>query len=258
MRQLPAKSVAPDGSDPEQSSLLDDNDLLFPSQDLESLPSPSSMNSALTPTVDPPQNKPTRLGDFFKEPRLQYSDWEIWEISRHLKGIQKHTWSQAPRLYTVLRIIGQLHFFDDFLDQGIGDVCFPFKEPLVPAVISSSMRIRFLEVQPLVLTKAVDLEKSEQKHHAHFGRDDIFPFEVREKLGRGGHGTVDKIFSPFSRHEFARKRFKRGTGPAQKGEVRKFLSELQTLKKVQNRHCIELVRLPHSTLFPTYAIIRML
>ena len=96
-------------------------------------------------------------------------------------------------------------------------------------------------MQSLVLTKAVDLEKSELKPHAHFGKDEVFPFEVREKLGRGGFGTVNKIFSAFSNREYARKRFKRGRSSESKQDVQSFRTELQALKRIQHPHCVELV-----------------
>ncbi|CAD6591643.1 MAG: hypothetical protein ASARMPRED_005519 [Alectoria sarmentosa] len=188
---------------------------------------------------------PSRLGDFFsigEKRRARYSDWDIQEISRHLQENERQAWSQVPRLYTVLRTIGQLQVIDAVLDQGISDIWFPFNASSVPGALSSSMRKEFLEMQQLVLTKAVDLEKSELRPHAHFGKDEIFPFEVRERLGRGGFGTVDKIFSSFSRREFARKRFARGKTPESKRrEVQNFKTELQVLKRIQHHHCVELI-----------------
>lgn len=192
-----------------------------------------------------PRDMPSRLGDFFsigEKRRARYSDWDIQEISRHLHENERQAWSQVPRLYTVLRTIGQLQVIDAVLDQGISDIWFPFNASSVPGALSSSMRKEFLEMQHLVLTKAVDLEKSELRPHAHFGKDEIFPFEVRERLGRGGFGTVDKIFSSFSRREFARKRFARGKTPESKRrEVQNFKTELQVLKRIQHHHCVELV-----------------
>ena len=102
------------------------------------------------------------------------------------------------------------------LDQGISDIWFSFNAFSVPGALSSSMRNKFLGMQHLVLTKAVDLEKSELRPHAHFGKDEIFPFAVRERLGRGDFGTADKSFNSFSRREFARKRFARGKTPEHK------------------------------------------
>ena len=224
-----------------QSSLISSPPLLPSSQ------SSLLQTSSPTPEAKVHSAKPSKLSDFFgpnAERRVRYSDGEIQEIARQLRTSEREAWSQAPRLYIVLRTIGQLQAFDTILDHGIGDIWFPFNASSVPTNLSSSLRAEFLDSQQLVLTKAVDLEKSEQKKHAHFGRDEAFPFEVRERLGRGASGTVDKVFSPFSRREFARKRFARGSGPANKSEVHSFKTELQVLKRIQHHHCIELVRCP--------------
>ena len=196
------------------------------------------------PTPFSPPLRPSKLSDFFilnDESRSPYSDWDVLEISRHLKEAGHKTWSEAPRLYTILRVIGQLQVLDKILDEGTSDIWFPFNASSVPKILSSSLRARFLEIQTLILTKGVDLEKNDSKRHTHFGREDSFPFEVKEKLGKGGSGTVDKIFSPFSRREFARKRFLRGRSHESKGEIQSFRTELQVLKRIEHHHCVELV-----------------
>ena len=195
--------------------------------------------------------KPSHLADFFpdkEEPRTAYSDREIHEISRCLKFADQHEWSNAPRLYIVLRLIGQLMILDTLLGEGINDLWFPFKPEAVPKLLSPDLRLLFLDVQPLVLTKAVDLETG-SKRHTHFGKDDDFPFEIREKLGRGGAANVDKIYNPLSRREFARKRFRRGRGQS-KGEIDNFKNELQVLKRIQHDHCIKLVSRPRPPYHP--------
>ena len=195
--------------------------------------------------------KPFHLAEFFPdkgEPRTAYSDRDIHEISRCLKFADQHEWSNAPRLYIVLRLIGQLMILDTLLGEGINDLWFPFKPEAVPKLLSPDLRLLFLDVQPLVLTKAVDLETG-LKRHTHFGKDDVFPFEIRGKLGRGGAANVDKIYNPLSRREFARKRFRRGRGQS-KGEIDNFKNELQVLKRIQHDHCIKLVSRPHPPYHP--------
>ena len=227
-----------------------------PGSDLSPVPSWTSpaltpterwSSPTLAPTDNSSQDKPTPLGTFFvngEQPRSQYSDWEIQEISRHLRDVEGHKWSQAPRLYVVLRTIGQLTLLDHMIEHGYNDVYFPFHPGSMPLFLTPTVRTRFLEAQPLVLTKAVDLEKGGLKHHAHFGRDDVFPFDVREKLGRGGYGVVDKIVSTFSGREFARKRFARSKASANRGELQTFRTELQVLKRISHIHCVELVSRP--------------
>ncbi len=184
----------------------------------------------------------SRLAEFFEERALYnapYTNWDFQEISRHLRNEQQ-TWSTAPRLYTVLRTIGELHTINKILDKGYDDYWFSFEEQSVPNNLGPYSRQRFLATQVLVLTKAVNLEKSGMKEHVHFGSGDTFPFEVKGTLGSGGFATVDKVCSAFSHREFARKRFRRGKGESQK-EINDFKKELQVLKRIEHHHCVELV-----------------
>ena len=188
-----------------------------------------------------PQTRSSGLAEFFEDredENARYSDWDFQEISRHLRA-EESDWSKVPRLYTVLRIIDELHTITKLLDQGYHDYWFPFDEHCVPRVLDHSSREKFLATQELVLTKAVNLEKGEMKEHAYFGTGDTFPFEVKEVLGRGGSAVVDKVCSTFSNREYARKRFKRGKGGNQ--EIETFKKEVQILKRLEHRHCIKLV-----------------
>ena len=211
-----------------------------------------SETSVTSPDALPPGSpsyipeKPVALADFFPdqgEPRTTYSDLEIHEISRCLKLKNQGKWSGAPRLYIVLRTIGQLTALDTLLEQGFNDLFFPFTPGTVPKLFSLDLHDAFLNAQQLVLTKAVDLETG-LKRHTHFGKDDAFPFEIRGKLGRGGSASVDRIYNPLSQREFARKRFRRGSRGQNRGEVEDFKNELQVLKKIQHNHCINLVSRP--------------
>ncbi|KAF7502172.1 hypothetical protein GJ744_006776 [Endocarpon pusillum] len=160
--------------------------------------------------------RPPPLRDYFlEEPELraQYSDQEIQKISTHLQRGKLVAWSGVPRLYIVLRRIGQLQSLDDIISHGISDYWFPFSAKSVQATtLSSTKQSEFLEAQKLVLTKAVDLEKNGEKKHFHFNRSDTIPFKGLGEIGRGGYATVDKVSSLFSRREYARKLFKRQNG----------------------------------------------
>lgn len=194
-----------------------------------------------------PPRKSSSLAEFFEdrtEPDVPYSDWDFQEISRHLK-VEQQTWSKAPRLYTVLRLIGELPSLDKILDKGFSDYWFPFDHSSVPTILRLPLRERFLDSQRLILTMAVGLEKSETKEHAHFGHGESLPFEVKGRLGRGGFATVDRVFSTFSRRDYARKRFRRGKGESQT-EIENFKRELQILKRINHHHCVELVSLSYS------------
>ena len=188
--------------------------------------------------------KQSTLSDFFvigEEARTVYSDGEVQKISELLANSNRHAWSQVPRLYIILRVINQLPYLDAMIDQGYTDVWFPFNNFSVPSNLHSSCQEKFLEAQSLVLTKAVNMENSGLKKHAHFGRDELFPYEVRGKLGSGGYGTVDRVYSKLSHQEFARKLFRRDRGRANGKEIQSFKTELQMLKKINHRHCVNLV-----------------
>jgi hypothetical protein len=154
-----------------------------------------------------------KLGDYFKDrgecPEI-FTDLQCGEIARLVQS-GNPSWSTAPRIYIILRLIGQLQRFDAFLDHGINDLWLPFSKASLPSSLDLVYHEEFLKQQTVVLTKAINLENG-SKGHAHFTRNDPFPFEVRETLGEGGFGYVDKIVSPLSGRVFARKRFRRPRG----------------------------------------------
>ena len=59
-----------------------------------------------------------------------------------------------------------------------------FPLPSLPQELSLAYHQEFIATQPLVLTKALDLENN-TKSHSHFTRGDPFPFEVKGTLGGG-------------------------------------------------------------------------
>lgn len=155
-----------------------------------------------------------KLGDYFKDgkgPPDRFTDVQCGDIARLLAQSGRLSWSAAPRIYIILRLIGQLHLLDAFLDHGINDLWLPFSTASLPRSLSLAYHEEFLKKQTLVLTKAINLENG-SKGHAHFTKNDPFPFEVQEILGEGGFGFVDKIVSPLSGRTFARKRFRRPRG----------------------------------------------
>jgi hypothetical protein len=121
---------------------------------------------------------------------------------------------------------------DDFIDQGITDVWFPFTANKLPKALSSSVQTQFLDTQELVYTKALGLESGGDKTHAHFGRDEKLPFRVDEALGEGAHGKFHKITNLVSRRTHARTKFGRGNMKGAQEETESFLMELQILKRL--------------------------
>ncbi|KAK6359606.1 hypothetical protein TWF696_000754 [Orbilia brochopaga] len=181
-------------------------------------------------------------------PRACLLELEIQQIANLLEPINSR-WARVPRLYTLLRLIDQLPLLDSvFLSQGLSDFWLPFSLSSLPDGIPLAVRSAFVRAQPLVLTKAVDLEKGERGRHRHFGPDEPLPFKSKGPLGAGGFGAVDRVVSTISGREYARKRLPRGVvgkgsgaGPKVKEHMKAFRAELEVLKRMRHRHVVEYV-----------------
>jgi serine/threonine protein kinase len=173
--------------------------------------------------------------------REKYTDSDIRKISALLRGVNLK-WSRVPRIYIVLRTIGALHVLDAFISLGYSDYWLPFNPRTLPDITGASMRDSFIEKQPIVLTKSIDLEKGENGKHQYYAKGEPIPFKTVRYLGSGGYGKVDKVVSSLSHKEYARKRIPRwGFFQRSKANVDSFEIELQLLKRLSHRHIIELV-----------------
>jgi len=188
-----------------------------------------------------------KLGDDFPSPtdsaapKPKYSDASLQQIANLLRLSHRERWSAVPRIYTVLRNIGQLQLIDGFIDEGFTDIWFPFTARNLPPSLSPSIKAQFLNTQSVVFTQALDLEKSEGRH-ATFAADEPLWFESKGKLGRGAFGVVDKVVSLITLQEYARKRMRRGNNfTKSKREIKEFKAELAILKTVNHQHCVKLV-----------------
>jgi len=187
------------------------------------------------------------LSNFFPEVASQeprsFSDQDLQDIAVLLRNSGRESWSQVPRIYSVLRKIGELSLLDEFIALGITDFFFPFTILSLPDRLSPTIRAKFIETQPLVFTAALELEKGSNRQHAHFGPGQLLPFEVIARLGKGGYGTVDKVISLLSHREYARKSFRRKkTFSKEKEDIKNFKAELKILKRLRHMHCVELVK----------------
>jgi len=89
------------------------------------------------------------LGDFFVplfSPRC-FKDSELQQISKLLGLSGRQAWSEIPRIYSVLRMIGHLENIDNFIDHGITDIWFPFSSTTLPQELSSGLQAQSLDVQ---------------------------------------------------------------------------------------------------------------
>jgi len=169
-----------------------------------------------------------------------FTDGQILEVSQLLQMTNK-SWSLVPRLYIVLRHLGQLPALDVFIAQGMNDYWFPFTIRSLPQFLSPVLRQKFLEIQWIVLTKGSHLEKGEDGAHQNFGPNEALPFLAKEGLGIGAFGVVDRVVFGGG-IEYVRKRMRRDNRPGRtKGCFDDFVKELQVLKRVRHHHAVEII-----------------
>lgn len=106
-----------------------------------------------------------------------------FESHKGLKG-----WSRRPRTYTVLRNIGRLDLFQEFIDLELKDISFPYSIEKLPRVLEDdTVCSNFMAAQHYVLTDASHLENGPDGRHALTKSGDDLYHVVRH-LGRGGFG----------------------------------------------------------------------
>ncbi|KAI4606470.1 hypothetical protein J4E83_010061 [Alternaria metachromatica] len=177
-----------------------------------------------------------------EETSAPFTENDIREIADVLTRCARERWSRVPRVYSILRKIGQLETIDAFIDSDITDVYFPFTKSTLPeALRDHSARLRFLELQHLVYNReALSLER--HAPHGHFNDSTEVPFKKVGELGKGGFGYVDRVVSTISHKEYARKLILRGkTFKKDKQVLKDFTTELWNLKRLSHKHLVELV-----------------
>jgi hypothetical protein len=115
---------------------------------------PSSSTSQQEPRQISGSQCTLTLGSYFpseKAPQRIYTDQDFVDIVRLLRGTGRSSWSQIPRIYTMLRLIGQLTAIDLFLDQGLNDMWFPFNASQLPNAMPGFDRDKFIESQDMVM-----------------------------------------------------------------------------------------------------------
>jgi tetratricopeptide (TPR) repeat protein len=204
-----------------------------------------NLSSLLSASNTSQENLAVRLNCFFSDKQDSwepFTDSEIIEISLLLTQ-SNLKWSKVPRTYVVLRTIGHLNLLNDLINVGFSDYWFPVTEQNLPVLLQPSVRAAFCNVQNLVLTKSMDLEKGEKGQHCYFKQGESVPFETKAVLGQGGFGQVDRVLSTISLREYARKRVLRSSAfrGRRKEEVKQFITEIEILKRLKHNHVVEYV-----------------
>ncbi|KAH6629837.1 hypothetical protein C7974DRAFT_395322 [Boeremia exigua] len=176
--------------------------------------------------------------------QIHLHETDIRNIAQLLVRDSQDAWSRIPRIYSVLRVIGQVEAISHFLDEDITDVWFPFSQKSLPTSFHDHpARLSFLDNQHLVFNaKAVSFERVHAKH-SHFRDASEVPLRTTGELGKGGFGSVDRVLSTITHREYARKLIPRGrTFRREKEVLRSFEKELSSLKKLSaHRHIVEFV-----------------
>lgn len=153
----------------------------------------------------------------------------------------RRSWHSRPRIYTILRAIGALHLMDEFISHHTYDLSLPFDHNTVPRFLTQEdVRIRFLEAQDCVLTDARTVETSED--HISFAESAEQHFLAHTKLGSGGFGYVDCVWSKLSLELYARKRYRRRKDD-EVGELlqRYITDEIMLMRKLKHRHLTQIM-----------------
>ncbi|MCJ1321604.1 hypothetical protein MMC15_006949 [Xylographa vitiligo] len=173
--------------------------------------------------------------------KTTYSETEIHDIQSLLKHANQ-SWSRAPRTYIILRMLNKLELFDGLLMSGFTDHWFPVTREMLPSFIAPVVKTMILDMQTLVLSKAIYLEKGREGQHANFLAGEHVPFQMKGILGRGRYGIVEKVLSTLSYKEYARKLIRRDTffvGAAR--SMQACIAELAVVKRLQHRHVVSFI-----------------
>lgn len=97
---------------------------------------------------------------------LKDSDFE--RISNLLSQLGNPEWSERPRTYAILKVIGSVKFMKSFIDANLLDIAIPYDDKRIARVLAKKEGAKFIENQYLVMTDAYDLEKAGGRHQ-HLG-----------------------------------------------------------------------------------------
>lgn len=118
-------------------------------------------------------------------------------------AVGKVTWSERPRTYLVLRLIGEVRAIEGFILEGYKDVQFPndTEAGLPTSLKNPKARRDFISKQSLVLTpRSAALVTGGR--HPHIENADT-RFRDFQSLGQGGQGRVDIVTSKLDLYVYA-------------------------------------------------------
>ncbi|KAH7112932.1 kinase-like domain-containing protein [Dendryphion nanum] len=189
-----------------------------------------------------------------REPFPQYIDDTLFLDVQELlaqhpdKTIQQ--WSDKPRLYTLLRMLGyddEGNVFTKFDTEQITDFWLPLTAPTLHQLAASTnltpSHVRRTQLHILSKSEQMSEEKLLSSVHSHrhiqYGSAH---FEELGKIGRGGSAEVTRVRHKLSGKEFACKRISRAeTIKAQRSQLIEFRQEVQVLQKISHHHLVSFI-----------------
>ncbi|KAH0556423.1 hypothetical protein GP486_005661 [Trichoglossum hirsutum] len=170
----------------------------------------------------------------------QFSESQTQQISALLSRVNR-AWSQVPRTYIVLRISGQLHYLDAFINLGFTDDWFPVSaERSLPEFLSPTAKADFMKAQSAILTESFDLEGGGQSELEIYTQHECLLSEPRAVPGSGRFDPDGLVGGAKRSRELIRREQPRLS-------LSKFPNELEALKQVRHRHIVDLATvLPYS------------
>jgi hypothetical protein len=197
-----------------------------------------------------PVRRSTTTGERQRIPAHIYTEEEVEGVSISLLESKKHTWSVVPRLYLVLRDIGQIldddehQLMDKLIDLGIRDSWLPMSGNLLKQIcLPSTLRNPFYQAQKHVCVPPIDIHPGNAGNHAHFAPGTNPPFESISEIGEGHIGKVEKVLCLTNQQLYARKTIRRDTYLKRaQDHTHGYCAELQALRRIDHWHCVKLVR----------------
>ncbi|KAK8059131.1 heat shock 70 kDa protein [Apiospora saccharicola] len=103
------------------------------------------------PYQPPPSRTPAEIFEsHFDGSKESYTAADLKMISAFLRATGPEGHSKNPKLYTILRLIGELHLFHQFVEDGVSDASIPLDYESLPSSINMRVATKFINQQKVV------------------------------------------------------------------------------------------------------------
>jgi len=182
-----------------------------------------------------------KLDEKFPIPESGYTDQDFDDITFCLERIPKwKEYRNTPQIFALLRHLNELDNLNSFAN--LSDSIFPIDMYRLPKDLGPGFKLRFRDSQGLVCDKSDAVQLIGKRKHMNF--EEAPACLIEEKiLARGPLSTVQKVSCTLDLNLYVRKQYERKQFVAEDSQVRQhFENEVQNMKGIVHRHCVELVR----------------